>query len=287
MNEKLILGTAQFGLEYGINNRQGQISEFELNNILKLAYRSGVRMLDTADSYGNAIERIGRFHLCLGQQFIINTKFRIDNLNSITNQLTNSIDKLVVKSIDTYFYHSYLDYINNPNVMSELNALKDKGFIKKIGVSIYHNNEIAKCIDDNNIDVIQLPFNLLDNNNLRGYYIKLAKLRGKEIHVRSVFLQGLFFMNKSEIPHKLLPLLPYLETLWKIAYDLRIDIGKLALAYAKKNPFIDRIIIGVDSEKHLAENFLDTFLEIDDMAYRLIDSITVSETSLLNPQNWR
>jgi aryl-alcohol dehydrogenase-like predicted oxidoreductase len=287
MNQKLILGTAQFGLEYGINNRQGQISEVELNNILKLADRSGVRVLDTADSYGNAIERIGRFHLYSGKQFIINTKFRIDTLKSITDQLTTSIDKLVVKSIDTCFYHSYFDYLNNPKVMKELKALKDKGVVKKIGVSIYHNDEIATCIDDNYIDVIQIPFNLLDNNNLRGYYIKLAKLRGKEIHVRSVFLQGLFFMNKSEMPHKLLPLLPYLETLWKIAYDLRIDIGKLALAYVKRNPFIDRIIIGVDSEKHLAENFLDITSEIDDTTYRLIDSITVSEISLLNPQNWR
>lgn len=287
MNDRLILGTVQFGVDYGINNKEGKVTEQEVNSILHLAAKSGIKILDTAYFYGNAMERIGNFHRNSAVLFDVNTKFKIDPVVTITEQLAESLICLAVKSVDTYFYHSFSDYVNNPGIIDELKALKENKYFSKIGISIYNNNEMIQCINDDQVDVIQLPFNLFDNNNLRGELIRLAKEKGKKIHVRSVFLQGLLFMKVSDLPVKLLPLKPYLTQIQKITTDLNISIAELALAYVKKQLEIDGIIIGVDSATQLQNNFLATGFEMDDNCYDLVNAIIVKETTLLNPQNWQ
>ena len=289
MNSKFILGTVQFGLNYGINNKEGKASEEEVNNILLLASKSGIRILDTAYSYGNAMEQIGDFHKSSDHLFEVNTKFKIEkeNVTTISEQLLESLTCLAISSVDTYFYHSFEDYINNPGILAELNQLRKKNHLKKIGVSIYNNDEMLNCINNDEIDVIQLPFNLFDNNNLRGDLIREAKKNNKEIHIRSVFLQGLFFMNPANLSLKLTPLAPYLAEIQRIALELDISIAELALAYVKKEPYIDRIIIGVDSAKQLENNFLASVFEMNDYTYNLINRLVVKETMLLNPQNWK
>ncbi len=287
MSSRLILGTVQFGLDYGINNKLGKVSDDEVNKILNLASNSGIKLLDTAYFYGNAMERIGNFHNSTSILFDVNTKFKIDQKASITEQLMESLTCLAIPSVDTYFYHSFSDYANNPGILEELQGLKEKKYFRKIGVSIYNNDEMFRCINDDHVDVVQLPFNLLDNNSLRGELIKLAKEKRKEIQIRSVFLQGLFFMNVSDLPSKLLPLKPYLREINKITDELNISVAELALAYVKKQPFIDGIIIGVDSAAQLENNFLATDFEMDDYYYNWVNAIIVKETALLNPQNWQ
>jgi aryl-alcohol dehydrogenase-like predicted oxidoreductase len=289
MSSKFILGTVQFGLNYGINNKEGKASEEEVNNILLLASKSGIRILDTAYSYGNAMEQIGDFHKSSDHLFEVNTKFKIEkeNVTTISEQLLESLTCLAISSVDTYFYHSFEDYINNPGILAELNQLRKKKYFKKIGVSIYNNDEMLNCINNDAIDVIQLPFNLFDNHNQRGELIREAKKNNKEIHIRSVFLQGLFFMNPANLSLNLTPLAPYLAEIQKIAMELDISIAELALAYVKKEPYIDRIIIGVDSAKQLENNFLASVFEMNDYTYNLINRLVVNEKMLLNPQNWK
>jgi aryl-alcohol dehydrogenase-like predicted oxidoreductase len=287
MLSKIILGTVQFGLKYGINNQEGQVSGEEVNKILDLAAKSGIRVLDTALSYGNALERIGEFHRLGGVVFEVNTKFRIDPLISISDQLARSLEILSVDTINTYFYHSFSDYIHNPDVMQELKALRKKGAFKKIGVSIYTNEEMLRCIDDEDIHVIQLPFNLLDNSSQRGECISLAKQKGKEIHARSIYLQGLFFMESAQVHAKLLPLFSYIDALREITSDLKIDFATLAMSYVKKKSGIDNIIIGVDSERHLVDNIKTMDFEMNEFTVQRIDRIVVNERALLNPQNWQ
>lgn len=287
MNSKLFLGTVQFGLNYGINNKEGRVSEEEVNNILRLAAMSGIKILDTAYFYGNAMERIGNFHRNSDVIFDVNTKFKIDPVVTITEQLTESLTCLAIASVDTYFYHSFSDYANNPGILDELKELRKKGYFKKIGVSIYNNDEMQQCINDDQVDVIQLPFNLFDNNHHRGGLIKAAKERGKEIQVRSVFLQGLFFMDIPDLPSRLYSLAHYLTKIQTIASELNVSIAELALAYVKKQPFIDGIIIGVDSASQLVDNFLATGFEMDEYYYNRVNEIIVKEKALLNPQNWQ
>jgi len=103
------------------------------------------------------------------------------------------LSELHVDVLDILMFHSFTTYYQNATVIDEMMMLKLNGKIKFLGVSIYTNDELLKVIEDDRIDVIQLPFNLFDNFNKRGSLLKLAKEKGKIIHSRSAFLQGLFF----------------------------------------------------------------------------------------------
>jgi aryl-alcohol dehydrogenase-like predicted oxidoreductase len=168
----------------------------------------------------------------------------------------------------------------------ELESLKKQGLVEKIGVSVYANAELRQVISDENIDVIQLPYNLLDNQNVRGPYMEEAKLKNKEIHIRSVFLQGLLFMNENSIPEKLAPLNPYLQSIHTYCKNQSIDVSSLALSYAIYNRNVDRILIGVDDKDQLVRN-IKSIRDLNQGFEFINNNITVDETEFLNPVNWK
>ena len=57
---KIILGTAQFGMNYGINNSMGVPEDKDVSSILDYAHKNGINTLDTAIAYGNSEERLGK-----------------------------------------------------------------------------------------------------------------------------------------------------------------------------------------------------------------------------------
>lgn len=162
MNSRIILGTVQFGLRYGINNQNGKPAIEQVFKMLELASERGVGILDTADAYGNATELLGEFNRLNPGAFKINTKFKVGQ-QSIEEQLAGSLLQLSADSINTYFFHSFDDFLNKPELLSDLVSLKEKGLIKKTGVSVYGNDEFELAINTQGVDVIQFPFNLLDN----------------------------------------------------------------------------------------------------------------------------
>jgi uncharacterized protein len=251
VNQKIILGTAQFGLSYGINNSAGKPSVKEVFDVLDIAYRNGINFLDTADAYGDSIEVIGNYHNNSKNRFKVLSKFANVVHGELEQIVKNSLDKLRIAQFDVYSYHSFADYFNNRFLMNDLLELKTKGLLRKIGISVYTNSELEQVIDDINIEVIQLPYNLLDNSNLRGNLIERAKQKGKLIHVRSVFLQGLFFMNCNSFPETLSPLKPYIQTINDYCTIKSLSIHSLALSYAFFNKNIDNVLIGVDNNSQL------------------------------------
>lgn len=281
---KLILGTVQFGLNYGINNTSGKPSEEYVNEILGNAQNQGIKILDTADFYGNASQIIGKYN-ANHQQFTINTKFKGEQSN-LAKQLDTSLNKLNTDAVNVYFFHSYDDFINYPNLLEQLTVLKKQGKIKKIGLSVYENEEFQKAIVSNAIDVIQFPFNLLDNYSQRGDFIKLAKFWGKELHVRSVFLQGLFFKVLVDLPSKLKPLLPSLQKIHKIANSANVSMEQLALNYVLQQDEIDHVIIGVDTVNQLKNNIKMSKNRISNDVIKKVNEINVKEVELLYPKNW-
>lgn len=283
---KLILGTVQFGSVYGINNRSGKPELKHVFRILDFAYKNGIHILDTADAYGNAGSIVGKYHTKSHTTFQINTKFSKGNV--IEKQLFQSLKSLNISSINTYFFHNFNNFKEQPGIIEQLEELKQKGLIEKIGVSIYDNTEFDRTLRTSSVDVIQFPFNLLDNNCQRGFYIDKAKEYGKELQIRSVFLQGLFFMDPDTLPKKLLPLKQYLEKIYQISHGYEIPINALALLYTIAQDKIDRVIIGVDTLDQLRENFeiIEKYHLIDSLL-KEIDNIRVEEVSLLYPKNWK
>lgn len=295
LKEKLVLGTVQLGMQYGINNTAGQPSNEESSAILALARSGGIHTLDTADAYGTAIERIGEFHATSVEKFRIITKFHADSETNLLAKTHGTLTKLQVSSLYCYQFHRFSDVAQFPHLHSQLLQLKEQGIISRIGVSVYTNDEIIAAAHLPFIDVIQLPFNVLDNMRLRGDAMQKAKEAGKELHTRSVFLQGLFFKTVEEIPPKLKPLVPHIERLHRLqengtfAKNLpehSITLQSLALNYALHNPLIDAVLFGVETSLQLRQ-ILDAVQEDFDKSLALeIERYVVEEPSLLNPVHW-
>lgn len=289
-NNKIILGTVQFGLDYGINNKVGKPTCDTIKKILDLAYEKNIRFLDTAEAYGDSQEQIGNYHLNSLNAFNVITKFstsRKDLPNNISERIKSNLNKLKVESLYSYMFHSYSDYkIYYSLFKKEILSMKKEGLIKKIGVSLNSNEEIEDVLKCDDIDLIQLPFNLLDNNNQRKKILIKTKEMGVEIHTRSVFLQGLFFKKVKSLEGNLKSLEIYLKQLHELTSE-NLKINDIALNYAIKQPFIDAVIIGVDNTSQLNLNLESVNKSVPKSILKYINSIKVNEKEMLNPFNWK
>ena len=282
---KICLGTAQFGLNYGINNSNGKPSLSSVYDMLDFAYDIGITHLDTADTYGDALEIIGGFQDHTRKDFDIHNKFTADG-TPLKQKLERSLLKLNRSRLETYYFHSYDDFLKYPLYHNQIQRLREDNLIGSVGVSIYENREFESACDHDFIDVIQIPFNLLDNTRQRGELIEYAISRKKTVQSRSVFLQGLFFMDVEEFPKKLTPLLPYVYQLLDICSRAKITMSQLAMSYVLQVPGIDKIIVGVDSIEQLRQNIkLNEFLVPMEVIHE-VDEIFVQESALLYPKNW-
>lgn len=288
--DKIVLGTVQFGLEYGINNKSGKPDDESITGILDFAFERNIRLLDTAEAYGDSQDQIGNYHKLSSRKFNVITKFsanRKDLPENITKRIAVNLRTLNIDSIYCYMFHSFNDFKLYFNVYkNEIKELKKAGIIHRFGVSIYTNDEVEELLKYKDIDLIQLPFNLLDNNNQRSNTIKKAKERGIEIHTRSAFLQGLFFKNTKDLPVKLMALEPHLNSINKISKSNNLKLTDLSLNYIIQQKNIDNVLIGVDSVDQLKENIRSLQTEISEEVIKQIDLIDVKEITLLNPSNW-
>ena len=286
----IILGTVQFGLNYGINNNKIKPDSKEIEKILNYSFDTGIEILDTAESYGSSQLEIGKYHKKSNNKFKVITKSNSNFIaldHNIEKRILNNIKELGVSNLYSYMFHSFNDFVNNyVKNIDELMLCKEKGLFEKTGVSIYTNTEFETILDEYNVDLIQLPFNLLDNVNKRKKLIEKAKSRGIEIHTRSVFLQGLFFMQINRIPQKIYPLRNALIKLNQIAKSYNIDINQIALNYVMQQDGIDKVLIGVDNLNQLKTNLNTIDYILNDEIIELVNNIDIEDENLLNPSNW-
>lgn len=285
--DKLILGTVQFGLKYGINNNSQKPNQYEVNEILLHAHQSGIRSLDTAEAYGDAHEVIGRFHRDYPSNiFNIITKLPADIEGVEQGKIEKYLCELNVGKLKGIMFHSYDTYKKNAPIISMLNSYKAEGKVDSVGVSIYTNKEMEDVISDDRIDLIQLPFNLFDNANLRGEIINKAKDKGKTIHTRSVFLQGLFFTSLLKDNPIIKALIEELKYIHKFSEQINISLQKLALNYCLQQKGIDQVLIGVDNLKQLKQNLIDANYGLSVEHMDSINKILIKNINLLNPSLW-
>lgn len=286
---KLILGTAQLGLpQYGINNSVGKPSDLVAFGILDLAREFGIDTLDTAEAYGDSEEVIGRYTKnSNSSNFKVITKLHSFENESIHDKVEGALLRLSVDHIDTMLFHSHKDFLQNSSALDELLEEKYKGTIRKIGVSVYSQNEILALTSIPEIDVIQVPFNMLDNDKRKGKILRQAKFAGKIIHTRSAFLQGLFFMDSDRISSQLIGLSNYFSELHEIAQGAKVSMNQLALGYALSKDYIDGVLIGVETEEQLLDNLSLSKICLSHKVIERIDKIDVLDSDLLNPSIWK
>lgn len=275
MLSKLILGTVQFGCQYGINSL-GRPSIEQVSDILSEAKRGGIRVLDTSAAYGDAEKILGEIKAA--SEFKVVSKYP-KGTQTITEAFEKTIRELRSPHLYGYLLHHFEVYRKNKNIWNEFVQLQKEGKTERIGFSLYDSSELDLILaDDIFFNLIQVPYNILDRQF--EPYFKLLKDKGVEIHVRSTFLQGLFFKDRETLSANIQPLKKYLLRLDEYAADKGISVGDLALNYNLQNPHIDGVLIGVDNREQLIQN-LESVLDID-----INIQIDVQEQDLLKPINW-
>lgn len=282
---KLVLGTVQFGLSYGINNESGQVQQDEVCRILQLAKESGIHTLDTSSAYGTSECVLGKSLSENNLHFQIVSKYPQSEKN-IATVFAASIAKLHQEKLYGYLVHHFEFYQSHPRLWEEMKQLKVEGKIEKIGFSLYNTVQLEYLLDKGiAFDILQFPYNLFDRQF--EAYLPLLKQCCVEIHTRSVFLQGLFFKDVHTLEDKLPPMKKYLERLHEYCDANGITVERLALSYVASNPDIDGVLIGVDNCQQLQANIdaLQCGIRQEDIDF--VASINVSEKELLNPVNWK
>jgi len=276
---KLILGTVQLGIPYGISNISGIPSKEDAFVILETAHTAGIHYLDTAFGYGESHQVIKNFMKTTNKDFHVITK--------ITNDISFSVLKDFCIQLDTIYGCLLHDAHNiDTDIFHGLQRLQEQGLIQHIGISVYSNEQFEKAIYHPAVKIIQFPCNLLDNSTRKGGLIKKAKQKDKILHARSVFLQGLFFKDVAQLPQKLIPLRHQLKEVRSIALEHDYTLSELALNYVYHNKYIDGVLIGVETLEQLQINISSIQTNFSQEIIGKINQITVKETELLNPSNW-
>lgn len=266
--KKLGLGTVQFGLSYGISNKTGQTSSMEVKEILNTAKAYNIEVLDSASAYGNSENVLGQNDL---SSFKMVSKFMPSSTESISIQLETSLEKLRLEKLYGYLAHRPMDFLENPSQWDELLEFKSKSKVDKIGFSLNEPKELVLLIDKGFIpDLVQVPYNYFD----RRFEILLKNLKkeGCEIHTRSAFLQGLFFMNPNKLDNFFDEVKGPLRQVQKKEF-----LNGALLKFAVQQPFIDKIIIGVETNKQLIENLtnLELASQLPELQYNINDNILI------------
>lgn len=255
---ELALGTVQFGLNYGITNLNGEVSDQELASILNFAATQQINLFDTAADYGDAQNRLGNFSSpSLKPRYI--SKFSLpnnSNLPTVENVYGNSIQELGVNHLEGLLFHKITDLQDRrtPEVLKIMKDAREEGKIENIGVSIYSLQELEIALGVfPDLDIVQLPSNILDLKLLNSALVQQLVGQGVQIHVRSVFLQGLLLSDPEQIPTQFSPLKPALAQLQKLSRELGQSIIELILGNMKFHPHVSAVVIGSTSVSELAE----------------------------------
>jgi aryl-alcohol dehydrogenase-like predicted oxidoreductase len=290
---QLGLGTVQFGLDYGVSNHEGRPSEEEVRKILALAGERKLLVLDTAAAYGDSETVLGR---CLpgNASFRVVTKTRplrecpgtIGAKAWIRDGFICSLDRLRLETVDALLAHHAGDLLgpSGGDLYAELVAAKRSGRVSRIGVSAYTGADIDAVLHRYDIDLIQIPLNVFDQRLLSGGQLARLKERAVEVHVRSIFLQGLLLMEPAATPAYFGPIRPKLLK-WHHALKARnLTPAQGAFAFARSLD-VDVVLAGVVNASQFAANHEDFLLtqgvDLDFAAF------AVDDEAFVNPSRWK
>ena len=278
LKQKIALGTVQFGLNYGISNQLGVTPENEVQKILDYCKVAGIKTLDTAHSYGNCERILGSFEL---EDFNIVSKFPGGTIVSVQPYVNQSLERLNRSSLYGYLAHDVNSVLENPQLWDEISKLREDGIIHKIGYSLYSPSELEKLLEIEMVpDLIQIPFNILDQRFAQ--YFHMLESKNVEIHTRSCFLQGLFFVEPRLLDGFFKGILGILKA-FHDSFSSNEEKASYLLNFCVQNDYINKVVIGVNNLSQLAQN-LEHLGEIGKFDFTFTEDI--SEAILL-PSNWR
>lgn len=290
---RLGLGTVQFGFDYGVANVSGRPDDDEVSNILRDAVDCGIETIDTAAAYGASEAVLGR---CLPRMAAVRlvTKTRPlrerteagDAAAWIRDGFSRSLGRLNRESVEGLLVHHAADLLGpcGDAIYRELVRLKKEGLVRKIGLSAYAGTEVDAVLERYDIDQIQIPVNVFDQRLVAGGQLHRLRRRGVEMHVRSVFLQGLLLMDPRSLPAYFEPIRPQMRALHEALRDKGLTPPQGALAFVRSLE-IDVVLVGVESSAQLRANRND----FERSAASGVDftQFALDQDSFLNPSRWK
>ena len=262
LKPNLCIGTAQFGQSYGVTNQEGKVAEDEVKKILAIAMNKGIAWLDTAQAYGNAEYVLGRqlprenFFRFVGKfpsQKCL--QFCKEDVDSWEKAFQASCRDLGIRQFDTYLLHSTAD-LRKPGckyLEDWLLSLRNRGLVRRLGVSIYDSSEISS-FDSQLLDVVQLPLSLLDQRSIEDGTISRLQDNGIAIHLRSIYMQGLLLTPPEQWPEWIsAEARAHQRKLVELASKKNCDLIDLALGFIKQQISAEAVVVGVCKSDQLVE----------------------------------
>ena len=276
---RIALGTVQWGMNYGISNSNGVPSDHELDLIFKRMKEVGIDTLDTSITYGNAEKRLGK--LVSSSHKVISKVNTSDLEKTIKEQCQNSLLSIRQSKLEGYLLHNLRSLYDNKAIWNELEELKQLGLVKKIGFSMYNPLDLETLLKSNIIpDIVQLPLNILDRR-FSPYFTQL-KSYGVEIHVRSVFLQGVLISAYDDCPKGFEKWLPLWKTYREWISKNEISPIEACIQHVLSYDLVDKIVIGVTNLKELD----DIILAQNRKPIIAPVELAITDEKLINPLEW-
>ncbi|MCB1460450.1 MAG: aldo/keto reductase [Nitratireductor sp.] len=292
---KLALGGAQFGLDYGVTNKAGQVSPQALHSILLEAGKRGIDMVDTAAQYGTseaaigeALKSVGRIRLITKSANLAAARSAHHAVELLNDGFATSLSRLGVSHVEGFLFHRAADLTGEHGapLWNAARALKEAGFVSRIGVSVYNGGEISAVLERHSPDIVQLPYNLLDQRLRLDGSLQQLHDAGVEVHARSAYLQGILLSDPAQLPPFLTPLGEPVAAFHKAMLELGETVQAGLLACLLQRSEIARIVAGVTSVEEL-----NALADASEAGQRLAAAHDFSRWAmdapeLLNPALW-
>lgn len=282
---RLALGTVQMGLPYGIANTVGQVPAAQVLQMLRTARDAGLDTLDTAIAYGDSESRLGQAGV---DGFRIVSKLPevpldVDVTSWVLGQIHGSLQRLGVQAVYAVLLHrpQQLKDARGHEIASALQLIKHQGLTQKTGVSIYGPEDL-NGLNINSLDLVQAPYNLLDQRLFTSGWAQRLVDRGVEIHTRSVFLQGLLVMSAQDRPTQF----DRWNDVWAQLADWltsnRLNPLQACLGFALAQPSISKVVVGVETVEQL-EQVLAVAQAATPANW---PDLQCEDAALIHPSNW-
>jgi aryl-alcohol dehydrogenase-like predicted oxidoreductase len=283
---KFIIGTANFGMDYGYVNSGKKLSSETVQDILDFAWKNDIKNIDTAEGYGGSEGIIGNY-LINNPKNDFNVITKILSTNNLPEQLNQSLINLHREKVYGVLIHSFEHFKTDPAIFNHFLKFKKKGKSTKVGFSLYYPDDLQYLIDNKiKFDFIQVAYSIFDRRFEK--FFPILKELGVEIHVRSIFLQGLFFINPTELSSHFNHVKHKLKTIQNLSESIGLSLVSICINFVLANKHIDKIIIGVDSLENLKNNIkgLSDFDKLQPHI-EVLNRLSENDINILFPHYWK